>query len=163
MACYDCEESSGSGTTRLVMTVLMTGIVALATWDLWGRHMAPFVYGYELSVADIVQALLGIQNKLMAEAIYFATAIPFVSLMYLYVWRPLFSEAVIDKHWFLSGTSYGVALFAIAEGLMTVIMTIPSHATLFSVDASGWLIGALATGIATAGFIRLREMGRQII
>lgn len=163
MACCDCDDGTESENARLLMTVVMTGIVAIATWELWGRHMAPLVYGHELSAASFIQALFGINNKLTAEAVYFITAIPFVSLLYLFVWQPLLSTTLFAKHWVLLGTSYGVALFVIAKALIFFITTIPSHETLFIPTDSGWLIGALAAGFMTAGFVRLRDLGRQII
>ena len=163
MACYDCDEGMETDTVHFVMTVVMTGFVAIAIWELWGRHLAPFIYGHELSAADIIKALLGINDKLVAEAVYFVTAIPLVSLMYMFVWRPLIKATVIAENWVLSGGLYGLSLFVLAASLKSFVMTTPSHATLFSSSSSGWLIGALFTGIATAGFIHLREMGRQII
>lgn len=163
MACCDCDDGAETENARLLMTVVMTGIVAIATWELWGRHMAPMVYGHELSAASFIQALFGIQNKLTAEAVYFMTAIPFVSLLYLFVWQPLLSATLFAKHWVLSGTSYGVVLFVMAKALILFIASMPSNESLFIPTDSGWLIGALAAGFMTAGFVRLRDLGRQII
>jgi len=163
MAYFEVEGQAPTKPFRLVLTLIMSGIVALSAWELWGRHLAPHFYGHELASAGIIQVMFGIKNRLVAEAVYFPVAIPFLSTVYLFLWRPLLCLIAHSRHWLLSGLSYGGTLFLASQAVLFYLARNPSHEGLIEQSVSGWFMGTLLTGITLSGFVHLCELGRKII
>lgn len=163
MAYFDLDNRKAVNFGHFSRTIFMTGVVAVAAWELWGRHFAPYLYGQELAAAEILRVLFGLKSRLVAEGIYFAVAIPAIPLLYLILWQPLVERIAFIGHWTVAGLSFGIALFLLANSILITVADATLQAMLFRPSASGWFIGALMIGLAAAGFVQLRKLGRKII
>lgn len=163
MAYLVLNASDNTDRVTTVTTVVMTSIVGVAAFELWGRHLAPGLLGQELSFAMMLQVLFGIESRLFAEMIYFGIAFPSLPLLYFLIWRPIMRTLIPFKHWFIDGSFFGLVLVGLATALTFLISLsnadfIPTQSTFLA-----WISGFMATGLATAGFSRLRELGSEII
>lgn len=159
MTYFEFDEGHPVDNGHITRTLLMAGALALATWDVWARHLAPFFFGTDLSVAVLYQGLLGIESRLMAEMLYFGISLGVLAPLYFFVWRPLMTFIMPNRHWSVDGLSFGIVLFTSVLVLHSLVgIAIPSEQLLF-----GWLPGVLTSWFMASLFIRLRELGCQIV
>ncbi|MGF6228012.1 hypothetical protein QFZ27_001967 [Inquilinus ginsengisoli] len=76
-------------TGRLVPTILLAGIAADLTWEVWARGITPFLVGGPLEPAALVQSVFGFQSWAAGELIHAITGIVFYPIGYLFIARPL--------------------------------------------------------------------------
>src|SRR5262245_48316729 len=57
-------------TGRLVPTILLAGIAADLTWEVWARGITPFLVGGPLEPAALVQSVFGFQSWVAGELIH---------------------------------------------------------------------------------------------
>ena len=159
MAYFEFDEGHPVDYFHITRTFGMAGMLALATWDIWARHLAPLVFGTELSVAVLFQDVFGIENRLHAEFIYLMISLTVLAPAYLFIWRPIMSRLAPTRHWSIDGLSFGIVIFS------TVLLFYAVLGTGLNVQLAllGWLPGVLASWFTTSLFIRLREMNCAIV
>ena len=159
MAYFEFDEGHSVDHFHVARTLGMAGTLALATWDIWARHLAPLMFGTELSVAVLFQDVLGIESRLFAEFIYLMISLTVLAPVYLFIWRPIMSRLSSTRHWSIDGISFGIAIFSTVLLLNAVLGT----ALNMQLALVGWLPGVLASWFAASFFIRLREMDCTIV
>ncbi|MEP1443015.1 MAG: hypothetical protein ABJK39_08400 [Hyphomicrobiales bacterium] len=159
MAYFEFDEGHPVDPYHITRTLGMAGMLALSTWDIWARHLAPLVFGTELSVAALFQEVLGIESRLQAEFIYLVISLAVLSPAYFFIWRPIMSFLSPTRHWSIDGLSFGIVIFSIFLLLNALL-----GATLsIQLALLGWFPGVLASWFMTSLFIRLREMNCKIV
>ena len=159
MAYFEFDEGHSVDHFHIIRTLGMAGTLALATWDIWARHLAPLVFGTELSVAVLFQDVFGIENRLHAEFIYLLISLTVLAPVYLFIWRPIMSFFSKTRHWSIDGLSFGVAIFSTVLLLYAILGT----GLNMQLALLGWFPGVLASWFTTSFFIRLREMNCKIV
>lgn len=159
MAYFEFDEGHPVDHFHITRTLGMAGMLALSTWDIWARHLAPLVFGTELSVAVLFQNVFSIENRLHAEFIYLLISLTVLAPAYLFIWRPIMSYLSPTRHWSIDGLSFGVVIFS------TVLLLNAALGTGLDMQLAllGWFPGVLASWFTTSLFIRLREMNCKIV
>ncbi|MEO1066570.1 MAG: hypothetical protein AAFW47_04245 [Pseudomonadota bacterium] len=163
MAYFELDDDRAVDTAYVAKTIFMASVFGLAIWEVWSRHTAPSLLEGEVSVALILQYLLSLESRLVAEALYFLVAGLTLGPLYLFVWRPLAQRFTNSRHWFVHGFSYGVAMAAVFFVGVLLADYKTAYQSFSDPLLAGWLPGQILGGVGIAGMVRLREMGKQII
>jgi hypothetical protein len=104
--------------TRTVVTILLSGLAADITWEIWARLITPLWVGGPLEPAALVRSVFGIQSQVGSESIHILTGLVFYPAGYLFIALPILRAVVPSLPWWLAGTLYGVALWIFALFVM---------------------------------------------
>lgn len=103
---------------RLVVTVILAGLAADITWEIWARLITPLWIGGPLEPAALVQSVFGFNNRLLAEVIHAVVGIVFYPIGYLFIARPLQQLVVPKLPLLLTSIGFGIGLWVFALYVM---------------------------------------------
>jgi hypothetical protein len=142
---------------RLVPTILLAGIAADVTWEIWARGITPFLVGGPLQPAALVQSVFGFQNWTVAELIHAITGIVFYPIGYLFIARPLQRRILPQLPLALTGIGFGIGLWVFALYIMAhLIAGLPAFLGFIPL-AWASLVGHILFGLVVAFVVRFRE------
>lgn len=142
---------------RLVPTILLAGIAADVTWEIWARGITPFLVGGPLEPAALVQSVFGFQNWTVAELIHAITGIVFYPIGYLFIARPLQRRILPQLPLVLTGAGFGIGLWIFALYIMAhLIAGLPPFLGFIPL-AWASLVGHILFGLVVAFVVRFRE------
>jgi hypothetical protein len=99
-------------------TIILSGLAASITWEIWARLITPLWVGGPLEPAALVQSVFGFNNLLLAEAIHAIVGIVFYPIGYLFIARPLQRLIVPKLPLLLTGIGFGIGLWIFALYVM---------------------------------------------
>lgn len=99
-------------------SIILSGLAADITWEIWARLVTPLWIGGPLEPAALVQSVFGFNNLLAAEAIHALVGIVFYPIGYLFVARPLQRLIFPTLPLLLTGIGFGVGLWVFALYVM---------------------------------------------
>ena len=102
----------------LVRAILMAGIAADVTWEIWARVITPLWVGGPLEPAGLIQSVFGFRNLLAAELIHAIVGVIFYPIGYLFIARPLQRMIVPGLPLVLTGIGFGTGLWVFALYVM---------------------------------------------
>ncbi|EJC63472.1 hypothetical protein Rleg5DRAFT_0154 [Rhizobium leguminosarum bv. viciae WSM1455] len=98
--------------------IILSGLAANITWEIWARLITPLWVGGPLEPAALVQSVFGFNNLLLAEAIHAIVGIVFYPIGYLFIARPLQRLIVPKLPLLLTGIGFGIGLWIFALYVM---------------------------------------------
>ena len=101
-----------------LVTALLAGLAADATWEVWARLIAPLWIGGPLLPAGLIQAVFGFQNFPLAEAIHLVVGIVFYPFGYLFIAKPIADRFLPFLPWPVVAFGFGVGLWVFALYVM---------------------------------------------
>jgi hypothetical protein len=144
-------------TGRLVPTILLAGIAADVTWEVWARGITPFLVGGPLQPAALVQSVFGFQSWAAAELIHAIVGIVFYPIGYLFIARPLQRRILPQLPLALTGIGFGIGLWVFALYIMAhLIAGLPAFLGFIPL-AWASLVGHILFGLVVAFVVRFRE------
>jgi hypothetical protein len=131
---------------KLLVTVVVAGLAADITWEIWARAITPLLVGGPLEPAALVQSVFGFQNRFAAEIIHAVVGIVFYPIGYLFIARPLQRMIVPSLPLFLTGLGFGTGLWIFALYVMAhLIAGLPAFLGFIPLTwaslAGHWLFG----------------------
>ncbi|MBY3138577.1 hypothetical protein [Rhizobium laguerreae] len=99
-------------------TIILSGLAANITWEIWARLITPLWVGGPLEPAALIQSVFGFHNLLLAEAIHAIVGIVFYSIGYLFIARPLQRLIIPKLPLLLTGIGFGIGLWIFALYVM---------------------------------------------
>ncbi len=146
----------GASIGNVIWTIPASGIMAIAVWELWARLIAPLWIGGPLEPAGLVQAVLGVPDRMTAEAIHFATGIIAYPFAYVLIVRPLAKLILPFLPWWFVALGYGAALWAVAlYGLAHLVAGMPPFLN-FSDLTWASLVGHMVMGLTLGAVVNAR-------
>lgn len=143
------------GTT--IATVLIAGIAADLTWEVWARLITPLWVGGPLEPAALVQSVFGLPSRPLAELIHLTVGFLLYPLGYLYLARPLARMIVPGMPWWLVAVGYGIGLWIFALYVMAhLIAGLPAFLAFIPLTWAS-LTGHLLFALVLARVVRWRE------
>jgi hypothetical protein len=139
----------------LVRTILLSGLAADVTWEIWARLITPLWVGGPLQPAALVESVFGFNNLLLAEVIHAVVGIVFYPIGYLFIARPL-QRLILPKFpLLLTGMGFGVGLWVFALYVMAHLFAgLPPFLGFITLTWAS-LIGHLLFGTVIAFMVRL--------
>ena len=109
--------------TATLVTLLIAGVAADVTWEIWARFITPFWVGGPLQPAALVQSVFGLQSWTVAEIIHIVVGVVFYPIGYLFIARPiadaLARAAGLERMpWVVTGLGFGIGLWVFALYVM---------------------------------------------
>ncbi len=98
----------------MLVTLLIVGIASVVIWEIWARLITPLIIGGPLEPAGLVQAVFGLSDRTMAEAIHFATGLIAYPFGYIFIARPVAKAVLPGLPWWITALVYGAALWVFA-------------------------------------------------
>lgn len=142
---------------RLVVTILLAGLAADITWEVWARGITPFLVGGPLEPAALVQTVFGFRNVLAAEIIHAIVGIVFYPIGYLFIARPLQRLVVPGFPLLLTGIGFGIGLWVFALYVMAhLIGGLPAFLGFIPLTWAS-LVGHVLFGVIVAYVVAYRE------
>lgn len=145
---------------RLPATILLAGIAADITWEIWARLITPIFVGGPLEPAALVQGVFGFQNVLAAEVIHAVVGIVFYPIGYLFIARPLQRMVLPQLPLLLTGIGFGIGLWVFALYVMAHIFAGQPPFLGFIPLTWASLVGHILFGLVVAYVVRWREAAR---
>lgn len=143
--------------TKLLLTILMAGLAADITWEIWARAITPLLVGGALEPAALVQSVFGLQNRFAAEIIHAVVGIVFYPIGYLFIARPLQRMIVPSLPLFLTGLGFGTGLWIFALYVMAhLIAGLPAFLGFIPLTWAS-LVGHWLFGLVVAYVVWYRE------
>ena len=143
-----------------LVTVLLAGIAADLTWEVWARLLTPLWIGGPLEPAALVQSVFGLSNRPLAEIIHLVVGLLFYPLGYLFIARPLARTLTPWLPWWLVALGYGIGLWIFALYVMAhLIAGLPAFLGFIPL-AWASLVGHLLFALVLAQVVRWRETAR---
>lgn len=140
----------------LVVTILLAGLAADLTWEIWARAVTPLLVGGPLQPAALVQSVFGFKSWLLAEVIHAVVGIVFYPIGYIFVARPLQRAILPTLPVVLTGIGFGIGLWIFALYVMAhLIAGLPAFLN-FSPLAWASLAGHMLFGVVTALIVEMR-------
>lgn len=102
----------------LVVTILLAGLAADLSWEIWARLVTPLLVGGPLEPAALVQSVFGFENRALAEVIHAVVGVVFYPIGYLFIARPLQRRLLPRLPLALTGAGFGVGLWIFALYVM---------------------------------------------
>lgn len=102
----------------LVRAILLAGIAADVTWEVWARGITPFLVGGPLEPAGLIQSVFGFNNLLVAELLHAIVGVIFYPIGYLFIARPLQRMILPGLPLVLTGIGFGTGLWVFALYVM---------------------------------------------
>lgn len=103
---------------HLIFTILLAGIAADVSWEIWARFITPIFVGGPLEPAGLVQTVFGLQSRALAELIHATVGIIFYPIGYLFIARPLQRLIFPSLPLLLTGIGFGTGLWVFALYVM---------------------------------------------
>lgn len=144
---------------RLLVTIVLAGLAADLTWELWARVITPALVGGPLEPAALVQSVFGLRNRFVAEMIHAAVGIFFYPIGYLFIARPLQRLILPRLPLILTALGFGTGLWIFALYIMAHLFAGLPPFLGFIPLAWASLAGHLLFGIAVAYVVAWREKG----
>lgn len=104
--------------SKLLVTILLAGLAADLTWEVWARLITPLLVGGALEPAALVQSVFGLESRFAAEVIHAIVGIVFYPIGYLFIARPLQRMIVPGLPLFLTALGFGTGLWIFALYVM---------------------------------------------
>lgn len=143
--------------TGLLMTILIAGLAADLTWEVWARGITPLLVGGALEPAALVQSVFGFQSRLAGEIIHAVVGIVFYPIGYLFIARPLQRMIVPGLPLFLTGLGFGTGLWIFALYVMAhLIAGLPAFLGFIPLTWAS-LVGHWLFGLIVAYVVWWRE------
>ena len=143
--------------TKLLLTILIAGLAADITWEIWARGITPLLVGGPLEPAALVQSVFGLQNRFAAEIIHAVVGIVFYPIGYLFIARPLQRMIVPSLPLFLTGLGFGTGLWIFALYVMAhLIAGLPAFLGFIPLTWAS-LVGHWLFGLVVAYVVWYRE------
>lgn len=143
--------------TDLAKTILLAGVAADLTWEIWARLVTPALVGGPLQPAALVQSVFGFQSWALAEVIHAVVGIVFYPIGYLFIARPLQRRLLPGLPLVLTGAGFGVGLWIFALYVMAHIFAgLPAFLG-FVPLAWASLAGHILFGIVVAHVVQWRR------
>jgi hypothetical protein len=141
----------------LARTIIISGLAADITWEIWARLITPFLVGGALEPAALVQSVFGFNNLLAAEAVHAIVGIVFYPIGYLFIARPLQRLIIPKLPLLLTGIGFGIGLWVFALYVMAHLFggQLPFLGFIPLTWAS--LVGHMLFGIVVAFVVRAME------
>jgi hypothetical protein len=144
-------------TGRLVPTILLAGVAADLTWEVWARGITPFLVGGPLEPAALVQSVFGFQSWTAGELIHAITGLVFYPIGYLFIARPLQRRILPQLPLALTGIGFGIGLWVFALYIMAHIFAgLPAFLGFIPLTWAS-LAGHILFGLVVAYVVRFRE------
>lgn len=141
----------------LARAIVLSGVAADITWEIWARVITPIWVGGPLEPAALVQSVFGFDNLLLAEVIHAFVGIVFYPIGYLFIARPLQRLIVPKLPLLLTGIGFGVGLWIFALYVMAHLFAgLPPFLGFITLTWAS-LIGHMLFGTVVAFMIRLTE------
>lgn len=143
---------------RLIVTILIAGLAADVTWEMWARGVTPYLVGGPLEPAALVQSVFGLSSRLLAEFIHLLVGVVAYPIGYLFVARPLQRAFFPALPVVLTGAGFGVGLWIFALYVMAhLIAGLPPFLDFIPL-AWASLAGHVLFGIVVALVVARREV-----
>lgn len=141
---------------QFAITVLLAGIAAEVTWEIWARFITPLWVGGPLEPAALVQDVFKLQSRFHGEVIHFLVGLIAYPIGYLLIAQPLARAIVPWMPWWLVAMGYGTGLWIFALYIMAHL--IAGHPPFLGFIPLTWasLVGHLAFAVALAAVVRQR-------
>lgn len=141
----------------LARTVILAGVAADVTWEIWARLITPLWVGGPLQPAALVQSVFGFDNLLLAELIHAVVGIVFYPIGYLLIARPLQRRIFPKLPLLVTGIGFGTGLWVFALYVMAHLFAgLPPFLGFITLTWAS-LIGHILFGIVVAFMVRLTE------
>lgn len=141
----------------LARTIVLAGIAADVTWEIWARLITPLWVGGPLQPASLVQSVFGFNNLLLAEAIHAVVGIIFYPIGYLFIARPLQRLILPKLPLLLTGIGFGTGLWVFALYVMAHIFAgLPAFLGFIPLTWAS-LVGHILFGVVVAFVVRQME------
>lgn len=141
----------------LAKTILLAGLTADLTWEVWARFITPALVGGPLQPAALVQSVFGLQSWALAEAIHAVVGILLYPIGYLFIARPLQRRLLPGLPVLLTGAGFGVGLWIFALYVMAHLFAgLPAFLGFVPLTWAS-LAGHILFGIATAYVVLWRR------
>lgn len=138
----------------LIRTIILAGLAADITWEIWARLITPLLVGGPLEPAGLVQSVFGFRNLFLAELIHAVVGIVFYPIGYLFIARPLQRFIFPRLPLVLTGLGFGFGLWIFALYVMAhLIAGFPAFLG-FHPIAWASLAGHLLFGIIVAHVVK---------
>lgn len=138
-------------------TILLAGLAADGSWEIWARFITPLLVGGPLQPAALVQTVFGLRSWPLAELIHAVVGIVFYPIGYLLIARPLQRRLLPGLSTTLTGAGFGVGLWIFALYVMAhLVAGLPAFLG-FGPLAWASLAGHLLFGIVTAHVVAWRR------
>jgi hypothetical protein len=141
----------------LARTIVLSGVAADITWEIWARFITPLWVGGPLQPAALIQSVFGFNNLLLAEAIHAIVGIIFYPIGYLFIARPLQRLIFPKLPLLLTGIGFGTGLWVFALYVMAhLIAGLPAFLGFITLTWAS-LIGHIFFGTVVAFVVRSME------
>jgi hypothetical protein len=138
-------------------TIVLAGLAADITWEIWARLITPLWVGGPLEPAALVQSVFGFNNLLLAEAIHATVGIIFYPIGYLFIARPLQRVIFPKLPLLLTGVGFGTGLWVFALYVMAHLFAgLPPFLGFITLTWAS-LIGHILFGTVVAFVVRQTE------
>ena len=138
------------------ITILFAGLAGLITWEIWARVITPLWIGGPLEPAGLIQAVFGLGDRMIAQAIHILVGLIAYPVGYAFVVRPLAIAVSPRLPWVLVSLAYGVALWVFALYIMAHLTAGFPAFLGFGDIAWASLVGHLLLALAIGGVVRAR-------
>ena len=141
----------------LWIAVILAGLAADLSWEVWARLITPLWIGGPLEPAALVQSVFGFQNFSLAEAIHLVVGVVFYPLGYLFIARPIARMVLPSLPWPVVAFGYGVGLWVFALYVMAHLFAgLPPFLGFIQLTWAS-LVGHVIFGVVLGFIVRLRE------
>ena len=146
-------------TTHTVVTAQLAGFWANLVWQIWATVVAPLWIGGPLEPAALVESVLHVGNRPLAELIHIFFSVFVYPYSYLLMALPLMlamRRAGLRLHPLLFAVLYGVLLWVF--GLYVVVHLIAGLPPFLNFLPIAWasLVGHILFGLTVAGVVHWR-------
>jgi len=140
----------------MIVTVLLAGLAGLVAWEIWARAITPLWIGGPLEPAGLVQAVFGLGDRTIAQAIHILVGLIAYPIGYAFIARPVAGAVSRSLPWWLVSLVYGVALWVFALYVMAhLIAGFPAFLRFGNMTWAS-LIGHLLLALAIGAVIYAR-------
>ncbi|MCY1666808.1 hypothetical protein [Rhizobium sp. SL86] len=140
--------------TGLIRVIVLAGLAADITWEIWARVITPLWVGGPLEPAGLIQSVFGFQNLFLAELLHAIVGIVFYPIGYLFIARPLQRLILPQLPLVLTGAGFGVGLWIFALYIMAHLFAgLPPFLGFITLTWAS-LIGHVLFGIVVAYVVR---------
>lgn len=141
----------------LARTIVLAGLAADVTWEIWARLITPILVGGPLEPAALVQSVFGFNDLLPAEIIHAVVGIVFYPIGYLFIARPLQRLILPKLPLLLTGIGFGTGLWVFALYVMAHLFAgLPAFLGFIPLTWAS-LFGHILFGVVVAFVVRLTE------
>nr|WP_316651137.1 hypothetical protein [uncultured Gellertiella sp.] len=144
-------------TSRLIITIILAGVAADLSWEVWARFITPIFVGGPLEPAGLVQTVFGLSSRALAELIHGSVGIIFYPIGYLFIARPLQRLIFPSLPLLLTGIGFGTGLWVFALYVMAhLIGGLPAFLGFIPLTWAS-LVGHIIFGVVVAFVVKARN------